>query len=155
VLVVYWSLSGGPVSDVDRYVDQLRRVAIVHSRHPTLKGVIVGGAPNRLLDSPDTSSLLAPLLDHDSIYLEMVYPVYVGLEEDYPFPSALDAVRGLYDRLGPRRLVWGSDLPNVERHCTYRQSLPYLTTHARFLPPEDLSLITGGNLARLFDVPLL
>ena len=61
-------------------------------------------------------------------------------------------MRRLYDRLGPRRLVWGSDLPNVERHCTYAQSLTYLTRHCPFIPPADLALIVGGNIARLFNL---
>jgi predicted TIM-barrel fold metal-dependent hydrolase len=48
-------------------------------------------------------------------------------------------------------LVWGSDVPNVERYCTYRQSHEYLDTY-EFLSSEDRRLILGGNLERLFGL---
>ena len=153
-LVVFWSVSGGPMTDEARYLDQMRRVARVLETHPTLKSIIVGGAPNRFFDDPRTESpMLATLAEHAEVCLEVVYPVYVGLREEYPFPTALDSVRRLYDRLGPRRLVWGSDLPNVERHCTYQQALGYLDWYCP-LPRADLALILGGNLARLFGIPV-
>jgi predicted TIM-barrel fold metal-dependent hydrolase len=114
---------------------------------------MVGGAPNSYFDDPRTMPpALAALAERESVCFEVVYPVYVGLREEYPFPSARDAVYRLYDRLGPRRLVWGSDLPNVERHCTYEQSLTYLSRHCPAIPPEDMQLILGGNLARLFGL---
>lgn len=45
--------------------------------------------------------------------------------------------------------VQGSDMPNVLRFCTYAQSYRYLHK-APFLNSEDLALIEGGNLLRLF-----
>ncbi|MCI0440492.1 MAG: amidohydrolase, partial [Chloroflexi bacterium] len=47
-------------------------------------------------------------------------------------------------------LAWGSDLPNVERHCTYKQSLDYLRQHCDFIAPSDMDKICGDNVARLF-----
>ena len=41
-------------------------------------------------------------------------------------------------------------MPNVERHCTYKQSLDYLRLHCDFIPAEDRAKICGGNVARLF-----
>jgi predicted TIM-barrel fold metal-dependent hydrolase len=152
-LVVYWSISGGPMRDKARYLNQLRRIDRMLERHPGVRSVMVGGAPNSYFDDPRTMPpALAALAERESVCFEVVYPVYVGLREEYPFPSARDAVYRLYDRLGPRRLVWGSDLPNVERHCTYEQSLTYLSRHCPAIPPEDMQLILGGNLARLFGL---
>jgi predicted TIM-barrel fold metal-dependent hydrolase len=62
------------------------------------------------------------------------------------------ALRELYRRLGGQRLVWGSDMPNVERHCTYRQSLDYLEQFHDFIPAGDMGQILGGNLATLFGL---
>jgi predicted TIM-barrel fold metal-dependent hydrolase len=59
-------------------------------------------------------------------------------------------VRDLHARLGPTKLLWGSDMPNVERSCTYRQSLDYLRRHCAFIPAADLDLIVGGNADRLY-----
>ena len=54
--------------------------------------------------------------------------------------------------VGGGRLVWGSDMPNVERHCTYRQSLDYLRQFGRIIPPSEMDRILGGNLAALFGI---
>jgi hypothetical protein len=40
-------------------------------------------------------------------------------------------------------------MPNVERYCTYRQSLTYLE-HCDFLAPAHREQILGGNLRALF-----
>ena len=41
-------------------------------------------------------------------------------------------------------------MPNLERHCTYRQSLDYLRLHGDFIPPGDMAKICGDNIVRLF-----
>ena len=56
----------------------------------------------------------------------------------------------LYQKLGASKLLWGSDMPNVERSCTYRQTLTYLTRHCDFIPAADLDLIVGGNASALY-----
>jgi hypothetical protein len=61
-------------------------------------------------------------------------------------------ITGLYRRLGRGRLVWGADMPNVERHCTYRQSLDYLREYCDFIPSSDMDRILGGNLRQLFGL---
>ena len=61
-------------------------------------------------------------------------------------------VRQYYERLGPDRLAWGSDMPNMERHCTYRQSLDYLRAYCDSIPPADMDMILGGSAARLFGL---
>jgi len=43
-------------------------------------------------------------------------------------------------------------MPNVGRHCTYRQSLTYLDTIADFIPAADLARIKGGNAAALLGL---
>ena len=71
----------------------------------------------------------------------------------YPHPALQPLVRALYDAVGPRRLVWGSDSPVVEQHMTYRQSLDIFREHTPYLSTEEKNLILGDNLARLFAWP--
>jgi hypothetical protein len=61
-------------------------------------------------------------------------------------------LRDLHRRVGSSRLCWGSDLPNVERNCTYRQSLEYLPRIGDFMSPVEMDLVLGDNLARLFNL---
>lgn len=52
--------------------------------------------------------------------------------------------------MGGERLIWGSDMPNVERNCTYRQSLEYLRVVASgWLPAIELDRILGLNVSNL------
>ena len=71
----------------------------------------------------------------------------------YPHASLQPVVRALYDTVGPRRLVWGSDSPVVEQFMTYRQSLDIFREHTPYISADDKALILGGNLARLFAWP--
>ena len=50
----------------------------------------------------------------------------------------------------PARFVWGSDMPNVERYCTYRQTLTYVWDHADFLNAADRRAIFRDNTLALF-----
>ena len=50
-------------------------------------------------------------------------------------------------------MMWGSDMPNVERFCTYRQSLDYVRRYCEFLIGHEMDLILGGNAARLYGLP--
>lgn len=151
-LVVYWSLTALPLRDDAEYFEKLRQVDRVLERHPTIPSVLVGGSPNRFFEDPRVPlpAELGALVRRLNVCFEATFAISVGRTEPYPFPSAQRAVQQLVDRVGPHRVVWGSDLPNVERHCTYQQSLAYLTEGCAFLAPADRDLIVGGNLARLF-----
>lgn len=68
----------------------------------------------------------------------------------YPHSGLQPAIRALYEHLGPRRLVWGSDSPVVEQHLSYRQALDIFRDQTPYIPAPEKALILGGNLARLF-----
>ena len=47
--------------------------------------------------------------------------------------------------------MWGTDMPNVERFCNYRQTLDTFRVHCRGLISDvDIDNIVGGTTARLF-----
>ncbi len=53
------------------------------------------------------------------------YPISWSGRHDYLYADAAIQFQRLYDSFGSDRCVWGSDMPNVERFWTYRQSLTY------------------------------
>jgi predicted TIM-barrel fold metal-dependent hydrolase len=59
-------------------------------------------------------------------------------------------IRQLLEAYGPDRFAWGSDMPNVERYCTYRQALAYVWEHADFLGPAERRKIFRDNALALF-----
>jgi predicted TIM-barrel fold metal-dependent hydrolase len=57
----------------------------------------------------------------------------------------------LVETLGSDRLIWGADMPNVERFCTYRQTLDAFRVHCQGVVADaDIATIIGGTVARLF-----
>lgn len=87
----------------------------------------------------------------DNVLFELAYPIAIGGVEDYPYPKARQAVEFLYNIFGSKKFVWGSDIPNVERNCTYAQSLNYLKNYCDFISKDDMALIIGGNLIKIFE----
>jgi hypothetical protein len=68
----------------------------------------------------------------ENLLIEIMFPITWGGTWDYPYPEAQALIRQMRELFGAAKLVWGSDMPNVERFCTYRQSLDYV----RRLPSE-------------------
>jgi len=151
-LVVYWAPGASPLAGMAGRLDSYRRWAAVIERHPAIRTVVPNSLSSELLFSerrPLRGEIRA-LVEHGDFCIEVLFPIRQGAVEEYPYCESLEALRALYDAVGPRTLVWGSDMPNVLRHCTYAQSLEYVRRHAHFIPPADLNLILGANLARLF-----
>ncbi len=95
-------------------------------------------------------SYTVDVIRNSSLFIELVYPIGRGPVEAYPYPKSLDAVKCLYDSFGPDKLVWGSDMPMVERYCTYSQSLEYLLQSDIGINSSDMQQIVGSNLQSLF-----
>ena len=93
------------------------------------------------------------LLRHEQLSVEILYPIHWARQHEYPFPELRPALARSTSACGAARLIWGSDMPNVERNCTYRQSLHYLRLLADGLvPPGDLERILGLNVLRVLGV---
>ena len=119
-------------------------------RWPRVRGVWTHGFGPELLERMPEP--LGALLAREQLMVEVLYPIHWARMHEYPFAELQPALRTLYQRVGPERLVWGSDMPNVERNCTYRQSLEYvrLNTDA-WLPSAELDAILGLNVLRLLN----
>ena len=57
--------------------------------------------------------------------------------EEHPHQDLWPALKNIYERFGPQRMIWGSDYPLVKRYCGYQKearlvdSLPFLTSGER------------------------
>ncbi len=86
-----------------------------------------------------------------NVELEVLFHIMVA-DMEYPYSEVRQPLKEIYQELGPEKLLWGSDMPCVERNCTYRQSLDWLSKHCNFIESEDMKLILGGNAAELFNL---
>ncbi|MBV9323515.1 MAG: amidohydrolase family protein [Chloroflexi bacterium] len=147
---VFWEIVGVPdPNNPEHLLGEIARLNRWAARWPTIPGVWTHGvAPDLVTRMP---APLAELLDRDQFLVEVLYPIHWARTHEYPFPELRPTLETLYSRVGGQRLIWGSDMPNVERNCTYRQSLNYLRVIAEgWLPTVDLDRILGSNVLQLF-----
>ncbi|MGO4839745.1 amidohydrolase family protein, partial [Rhizobiaceae sp. 2RAB30] len=132
----------------------MRHLARIVERFPGIHHVLVHGVPTALY-SDERDRLILPdvltmLLREAPVSAEILYPIAWGGKQDYPYPRAHHHIRQLVDRFGAGRFVWGSDTPNVDRYCTYRQSLTYFTGYSDYLSETDRRAILRDNALAIF-----
>ena len=72
--------------------------------------------------------------------------------ESFPFASVARYLVQAVDRIGPAKIMWGTDLPSLFAHATYRQLLDFARRPLAGLPPADLDLILGGNAQSVYGL---
>jgi len=149
---VFWEIFGAPdPNNPDHLLREIERLNRWAERWPSIHGVWTHGITPELLERMPAP--LEALLGREQFMVEILYPIYWARTHEYPFPELRPALEILYQRVGGERLIWGSDMPNVERNATYRQSLEYLRLLAAdWLPSADLDRILGLNVLRLLGV---
>lgn len=141
-------------SPIGRYEDELADVAKILERHP-IRSVLVHGLPTSRYADANERLTLPPVVERMMtrmpVTAELLYPISWGGRFEYPYPKAMVHFRQLVERFGASRFTWGSDMPNVERYCTYRQTFTYVWEHADFLNAADRRAIFRDNTLALFD----
>lgn len=147
---VFWEIAAVPQGQPEKYLTEIDRLVRWQARFPTIRSVLTHGLlPEHILNPPEP---VERLLRDEHIWVEVLFPIYWGRGRAYPYLELRPILRELHRRVGAERLCWGSDLPNVERNCTYRQSLDYLFHTADFMTPLDLDRLLGDNLTELFGL---
>jgi len=141
-----------PSYDEASYVEIVRRLHGIMARFPRIRWLLVLQPPvayfarNGRWELPDP---IAKVYARENVRLEMCFPIAWGGVWDYPYPEAQALIKDLRDRYGAGKLVWGSDMPNVERFCTYKQCVDYIRRYCEFLTETEKELVLGGNLSAL------
>ena len=140
---------------VKSYVRSMQKFTALMKRFPTIRFVLVMGPPVGFFGKSGQWEFPEPVLEayrNENLLIEVMFPITWGGKWDYPYPEAQRLIHGMRDTFGAGKLVWGSDMPNVERFCTYGQSLEYLRRYCDFLPASDMDRILGDNAARLYRI---
>jgi predicted TIM-barrel fold metal-dependent hydrolase len=151
-LPVFLELSSTPNYDRASYLANLKALDAVLRRHKTTRFLFVMGpsvayfAPKGTWEIPEEAMTV---YKRDNLQLEVMFPITWGGVWDYPYPEAQALIRGMRDLFGASNLLWGSDMPNVERFCTYRQCVDYVRRHCPFLSAAEKDKILGDNAADL------
>jgi len=145
-----------------QYLESIDRLEKVLKKFPNLNIIIghLGGniRPPHDPNYTDTPKDLMKILKLPNVYFEVGYVLAyenwdVWKENyEYPYPLHTKVIKRIYDEVGAERLLWGSDIPNIFRTCSYRQCLDLVRLHFDFLREEEKNLVLGGNAAKLFRV---
>lgn len=150
-LPVFWVQSGS--SPVGTYEDEMRHLARIVERFPGIRHLLVHGVPTALYADENgrlkLPSIIDTLLTEAPVFAEILYPIAWGGKQEYPYPRAHLHIRQLVEKFGASRFLWGSDTPNVDRYCTYAQSLTYFTSHADYLSEAEKRAILRDNAVAL------
>ena len=137
------------------YLGELRILSRLMERHPHLLCNITHGFPWRVYLDGDRITLpdqiWAPF-ENPNLSLEVCFPVRIGDIFDYPYREVWPTLAAMIERVGPSRLMYGTDMPFQNRFCTYRQSRHWLERHfapSAGLSSDDLAFIMGGTAARV------
>ena len=142
------------------FLESLDRLERVLKKFDGLKGIIGHSGGNiRHPSDPnftDTPQELMKILKLPNAHFEVGYVLaYENWDiwkenYEYPYPLHGELVKKIYDQVGPDRLLWGSDMPNTYRTCTYQQCLDLVRLHCDFMSEDDRAKLLGGNSARIF-----
>jgi predicted TIM-barrel fold metal-dependent hydrolase len=154
-MVLCAEITGAPRYDKRNYLHNIAALGRVLARFAGLSCHLAMGIPVQFFaagDRWDLPDAYEALLRRDGFFTELMFPITWGGRWDYPYREAHPLIRDAHRRFGAEKLMWGSDMPNVERFCTYGQSLEYLRRYCDFLPASDMDRILGDNAARLYRI---
>jgi len=141
-------------SPVGTYEDELEHLEAIIKKFPRIRHVLVHGIPTSLYADEKGKltfpSILKSLMTDAPVTAELLYPIAIGGKLEYPYSKMHTHIQQLIDTFGSSRFMWGSDSPNVERYCTYAQSLSYFTGHFSHLSVADLRAILRDNALSVY-----
>ena len=154
-LPVFIELSSTPNYDRASYLSNLVALDALLVRYPSTRFLLVMGPPVGHFGSSGSWEFPNEVINtykRDNLQIEVMFPISWGGVWDYPYPQAQELIRGMRDLFGASKLIWGSDMPNVERFCTYKQCVDYVLKYCTFLSLAEKELILGANAVELLGL---
>lgn len=152
---IFFECSNIPNYDEKSYIANMVRLDKLLTRFPRMRWLLVMGPPVGFFATHGTWKFpdeVARTYARENLQVEIMFPISWGGVWDYPYPEAQALIKDLRDRYGAGKLIWGSDMPNVERFCTYRQCLDYVQKYCTFLTAAEMDLVLGKNAADLCGI---
>lgn len=85
------------------------------------------------------------------LHLQLIIPACVGDVFDFPYKEVNPMIERLAKRIGAKQLLFGTEMPLMERFCTYGQGVRHIAFYCDFLNPEERTQVLGANMRRLID----
>lgn len=102
------------------------------------------------IDKPEELKKLLAFARFPRVFVKISH-LWSLSRQAYPYRDTHDQVKQLYDAFGPQRLMWGTDWPLVERHCSYAQAVALYRDEIPFFNADDRRWILGGTALKLWS----
>jgi len=97
--------------------------------------------------------LQATPYQHPNYHMQVMFAIFLQQKFDYPIPQMRPVLRRLVDSIGPKKLLWGTDIPIGLLYLTYRQNIDYIRDYCGdFIGPREMDLLLGDNMARIMGM---
>jgi len=87
---------------------------------------------------------------NEKCHLQMLIPLRIGDIWKYPWKEVDPLIEEMLLKVGSKQMLYGTDMPIVERFCTYLQTKEQFSLNS-LLSEEEKSDILGGNAYRLIQ----
>ncbi|MGE0749247.1 MAG: amidohydrolase family protein [Variibacter sp.] len=154
-LPVFFEATAIPDYTEASYVRSMIALKALMDRYRNIRWVLVMGPPVGFFGLSGQWAFPDPVLEayrHENMLIEVMFPITWGGKWEYPYPEAQVLIAHMHKLFGAAKLVWGSDMPNVERFCTYLQSVDYVRRHCTFLKGSEKDAVLGGNIDALLGI---
>ncbi len=137
------------------YLNELAILTRWMERYPDALCSITHGFPYRTFMAEGRVVLPEDIwrpFESPNLSIEVSFPVRIGDMFDFPYREIWPAIEEMVGRIGAGQLMWGTDLPFQNRHCTYLQSRALLEKYCAFLDAGEVDAIMGGTVARVLGL---
>lgn len=148
---VWWYLDARRRDRVANFMERVAELDRWVQAHPDIPAVITHGiVPAAIIREIGIPDEVMTLLKRPNVYAEVLFQ---AKWPDYPFVEGQKMLQRLCEEVGAQKFMWGTDMPYASGYwCTYKQALDFIRIHCDFLSQDEMDLILGGNVARLFNL---
>ena len=127
------------LTDVDKVIE----------RHKEGLDVCIDHMADCPIDKPEELKKLLELAKYPRAFVKISH-LWSLSKEKYPYKDTHEQVKRLYDKFGAQRLMWGTDWPLVEDHCSYAKAVALYRDELPFFSAEERRWILGGTALKLW-----
>jgi predicted TIM-barrel fold metal-dependent hydrolase len=129
-------------------VTRMPDVALLIEKFPDLT-VVIDHMADSPLGQPEELAKLLALERYPKVFVKVSHTWSLSREQ-YPYRDSQAQVKRLYEKFGPRRLMWGTDWPLVEGFCGYAKALAMVRDEMKFLNEEDKRWMLSRTVERVW-----